>query len=453
MTKIATGGHPDLKMVNPAAAAIDIGSTMHMAAVNPDACDSPVRAFGTFTQDLHDLADWFEACGVTSVAMESTGVYWIPAFEVLEARGFDVILVNARYAKNVPGRKTDVSDAGWLRQLHSYGLLRGSFRPEAEIATLRAYLRQRERLVEYAAAHIQHMQKALMEMNLQLHHVVSDITGATGMRIIRAIVAGERDPEALAAFRDIRCHSSIEVIKAALVGNDRAEHIFALTQSLDLYDFYQTKIEDCDRKLEVAVAALTVKAHGDIPALPKARTKGKQVNAPSFDVRAALYGVLGTDLTQIHGLGPALALKLVAECGTDLRAWKSAKHFTSWLCLAPGNKISGGKLLSSRTRRSSSRAAALLRLAATTIGRSDTALGAFYRRLSSRIGKQKAVTATARKIAVLFYNALRFGMTYNDPGAAAYEERHRTRVLANLQRRAKTLGFELAPIPAPDAVS
>ena len=453
MTKSATGGHPDLKMVNPAAAAIDIGSTMHMAAVNPDACDMPVRAFGTFTQDLHDLADWFEACGVTSVAMESTGVYWIPAFEVLEARGFDVILVNARYAKNVPGRKTDVSDAGWLRQLHSYGLLRGSFRPASEIATLRAYLRQRERLVEYAAAHIQHMQKALMEMNLQLHHVVSDITGATGMRIIRAIVAGERNPEVLAAFRDIRCHSSIEVIKAALVGNDRAEHIFALTQSLDLYDFYQTKIEDCDRKLEAAVAALTLRSDGDVPALPKARTKRKQVNAPSFDVRAALYGVLGTDLTQIHGLGPALALKLVAECGTDLRAWKSAKHFTSWLCLAPGNKISGGKLLSSRTRRSSSRAAALLRLAATTIGRSDTALGAFYRRLSSRIGKQKAVTATARKIAVLFYNALRFGMAYHDPGAAAYEARHRTRVLANLQRRAKTLGFELAPIPAPEAVS
>ncbi|MFN3724657.1 MAG: IS110 family transposase, partial [Paracoccaceae bacterium] len=423
MTKIATGGHPDLKMVNLAAAAIDIGSTIHMAAVQPDGCDTPVRSFGTFTQDLHDLADWFKACGVTSVAMESTGVYWIPAFEVLEARGFDVILVNARYAKNVPGRKTDVSDAGWLRQLHSYGLLRGSFRSAAEIATLRAYLRQRERLVEYAAAHIQHMQKALMEMNLQLHHVVSDITGATGMRIIRAIVAGERDPEVLAAFRDIRRHSSIEVIKAALVGNDRAEHIFALTQSLDLYDFYQTKIEDCDRKLEAAVAALTVRADGDVPALPEARTKRKQVNAPSFDVRAALYGVLGTDLTQIHGLGPSLALKLIAECGTDLHAWKSAKHFTSWLCLAPGNKISGGKLLSSRTRRSSCRAAALLRLAATTIGRSDTALGAFYRRLSSRIGKQKAVTATARKIAVLFYNAIRFGMAYNDPGAAAYEER------------------------------
>ena len=453
MTKLVTGDHPELKMVNPRAAAIDIGSIMHMAAVNPDACDTPVRAFGTFTQDLHDLADWFKACGVTSVAMESTGVYWIPAFEVLEGHGFNVILVNARYAKNVPGRKTDVSDAGWLRQLHSYGLLRGSFRPEAEIATLRAYLRQRERLVEYAAAHIQHMQKALMEMNLQLHHVVSDITGATGMQIIRAIVAGERDPDVLAGFRDVRCHSSIETIRASLVGNDRDEHIFALTQSLELYDFYHAKVAECDRKLEAAIAALTVRAADDVPALPKARTKGKQVNAPTFDVRAALYGVLGTDLTQIHGLGPALALKLVGECGTDLRAWPSAKHFTSWLCLAPGNKISGGKLLSSRTRRSSSRAAALLRLAATTIGRSDTALGAFYRRLSSRIGKQKAVTATARKIAVLFYNTLRFGMSYHDPGAAAYEARHRTRVLANLQRRAKTLGFTLAPMPDAEAVS
>ena len=248
------------------------------------------------------------------------------------------------------------------------------------------------------------------------------------MRIIRAIVAGERDPNVSASYRDMRCHSSIEVIKAALVGNDRDEHIFALTPSLDLYDFYQAKIEECDRKLEAAVAALTIKAIGDGPTLPKARTNRSQVSAPSFDVRAALYGVLGTDLTQIHGLGPSLALKLVAECSTDLQAWKSAKHFTTWLCLAPGNKISGGKLLSSRTRRSSSRAAALLRLAAVTIGQSDTALGAFYRRLSWRIGKQKAVTATARKIAVLFYNAIRFGMTYQDPGAAAYQERHRTRV-------------------------
>ena len=424
MTKPKTGDHPDLKMVNPNAAAIGIGSRMHMAAVNPDANIAPVRAFGTFTQDLRDLASWLQSCGFTSVAIESTGVYWIPAFEILEDHGFAVILVNARYAKNVPGRKTDVSDAGWLRQLHSYGLLRGSFHPEAEIATLRTYMRQRERLTEYAAAHIQHMQKALMEMNLQLHHVVSDITGVTGMRIIRAIVGGERDPEVLAAFRDVRCKSSMDMIKAALIGNDREEHVFALTQSLELYDFYKAQIEACDRRLEAAVGALTVRAHDDLAPLPKAWIKDKQHNAPSFDVRAALNGVLGTDLTQIHGLGPSLALKLVAECGTDLRAWESAKHFTSWLCLALGNKISGGKMLSSRTHRSSSRAAALLRLAAVTIGRSDTTLGAFYRRLSSRIGKQKAVTATARKIAVLFYNAIRHGMTYQDQGAAAYDKRH-----------------------------
>ncbi|MEZ5674357.1 MAG: IS110 family transposase [Thalassovita sp.] len=381
--------------------------------------------------------------------MESTGVYWIPAFEILEAHGFEVILVNARYAKNVPGRKTDVSDAGWLRQLHSYGLLRGSFRPAAEVATLRAYMRQRERLTEYAAAHIQHMQKALMEMNLQLHHVVSDITGATGMRIIRAIVEGERDPEVLAAFRDVRCKSSTDTIKAALVGNDREEHVFALTQSLELYDFYKAQIEACDHRLEAAVGALTVRADDDLAPLPKARIKGRQHNAPSFDVRAALYGVLGTDLTQIHGLGPSLALKLVAECGTDLRAWKSAKHFTSWLCLAPGNKISGGKLLSSRTRRSSSRAAATA-ASGRHDGRRHRPRSVFYRRLSARIRrKQKAVTATARKIAVLFYNAIRHGMTYQDQGAAAYDERHRQRMLSNLQRRAKTLGLHWRPFPRP----
>lgn len=453
MMKSTTSDKPGLKMVNPGAAAVDIGSTMHMAAVNPDSDDMPVRAFGTFTQDLHNLAKWFQSCGVTSVAMESTGVYWIPAFEILEQHGFEVILVNARYAKNVPGRKTDVSDAGWLRQLHSYGLLRGSFRPTAEIATLRAYLRQRERLVEYAAAHIQHMQKALMEMNLQLHHVVSDITGATGMRIIRAIVAGERDPDVLASLRDVRCHSSVEIIRASLVGNYRDEHVFALIQSLELYDFYQDKMLECDRKLEATISDLTVRAEEQLPPLPSARTRTKQVNAPSFDVRAALYGVLGIDLTQIHGLGLSLALKLIGECGSDLQAWPSAKHFTSWLCLAPGNKVSGGKLLSSRTRRSSSRAAALLRLAAVTIGRSDTALGAFYRRLAARIGKQKAVTATARKIAVLFYNTLRFGMIYRDPGATAYDERHRGRVLASLQRRAKTLGYSLAPMRDAECVS
>ena len=447
MAKQKTERPPTIETVNIGAAAVDIGSREHMAAVNPDVTDAPVRAFGTFTHDLHDLAYWFKSHGVTSVAMESTGVYWIPAYEILEQHGFEVILVNARYAKNVPGRKTDVSDASWLRQLHSYGLLRGSFRPTAEIATLRAYLRQRERLVEYAAAHIQHMQKALMEMNLQLHHVVSDITGVTGMKIIRAIVAGERDLDVLAAYRDVRCKASTETIKAALNGNDRPEHIFGLTQSLELYDFYQAKMLECDRHLEATLAALGAVTEHDPSELPRARTKTKQVSTPSFDVRAALFGVLGVDLTQIHGMGPSLSLKLVGECGTNLRAWPSAKHFTSWLCLAPDNKISGGKVLSSRTRRSSSRAAALLRLAAVTIGRSDTALGAFYRRLAARAGKAKAVTATARKIAVLFYNTLRHGMTYKDPGASHYEERYRNRVLGNLKRRAKSFGYDLQELP------
>lgn len=447
MAKQKTRKTPAIETVNVGAAAVDIGSREHMAAVNPDVTDAPVRAFGTFTHDLHDLADWLKTHGVTSVAMESTGVYWIPAYEILEQHGFEVILVNARYAKNVPGRKTDVSDASWLRRLHSYGLLRGSFRPSAEIATLRAYLRQRERLVEYAAAHIQHMQKALMEMNLQLHHVVSDITGGTGMKIIRAIVAGERDLDVLASHRDVRCRASTETIKAALNGNDRAEHIFALTQSLELYDFYQAKMLECDRHLEATLAGLGADTKHDASQLPRPRTKTKQVSKPSFDVRAALFGVLGVDLTEIHGMGPSLSLKLVGECGTDLRAWPSAKHFTSWLCLAPGNKISGGKVLSSRTRRSSSRAAALLRLAAVTIGRSDTALGAFYRRLAARAGKAKAVTATARKIAVLFYNTLRHGMTYQDPGASHYEERYRNRVLGNLKRRAKSFGYDLQELP------
>ena len=345
----------------------------------------------------------------------------------------------------------DVSDAQWLQRLHTYGLLRGSFQPKGEIAVLRAYLRQRERLLDYAAAHIQHMQKALTQMNLQLHHVVTDVTGATGMRIIRAIVAGERDPGILASYRDPRCHATLETLSAALTGNDREEHVFALTQALELYDIYQAKVADCDVRLKAVLDRLKAASDKPVGKLPPARHTTKQPNAPAFDVRVALHALLGVDLTQIHGMGPALALKLVSECGTDLSAWPTAKHFTSWLSLAPSNKISGGKVLSSRTRRSSNRAAAALRLAAVTIGRTDTALGAFYRRLSARIGKAKAVTATARKIAVLFYNTLRHGMNYTDPGASYYEERYRQRVLTNLQRRAKALGYVLQEVATPEA--
>jgi transposase len=438
-----SGRGREFSPVHADAAAIDIGATLHVAAVGPGCDAEPVRSFGTFTGDLHRLADWLGGCGVKTVVMESTSVYWIPVFEVLDQRGFEVLLVNARDAKHVPGRKTDVSDAQWLQRLHTYGLLRGSFQPKGEIAVLRAYLRHRERLLDYAASHIQHMQKALMQMNLQIHHVISDITGATGMRIIRAMVDGERDPAALATLRDPRCHATPETIIAALTGNDREEHMFALTQALELYDTYQVKVADCDARIKSVLDRLQAGSSKPVGKLPAARHSTKQPNAPGFDVRRSLHALLGVDLTQINGLGPTLALKLVGECGTDLAAWPSAKHFTSWLCLAPSNKISGGKVLSSRTRRSSSRVAALLRLAAVTVGRTETALGAFFRRLSARIGKAKAVTATARKIAVLFYNTLRHGMNYADPGAAYYEERYRQRVLSNLQRRAKAFGYVL----------
>ena len=359
----------DLPRVHAAAAAIDIGATIHVAAVGPDRDQEPVRTFQTFTDDLHRLADWFTNCGIRTVVMESTGVYWIPIYEILEQRGFEVMVVNARDAKHVPGRKTDVSDAQWLQRLHEYGLLRASFRPQAEIAGLRAYLRQRERLLDYAAAHIQHMQKALTQMNLQLHHVVSDITGVTGMLIIRAIVAGERDPAVLASFRDARCHASVETVRQALVGNVREEHIFALTQAVELYDAYQDKVVACDKQIEAVLKRLRNSAPAPATKLGSARRRTRQPNAPTFDAREALHAILGVDLTQIHGLGPYLALKLVGECGTNLAAWPSAKHFTSWLALAPHNKISGGKVLSSKTRRTSNRAASLLRLAAVTVGR------------------------------------------------------------------------------------
>ena len=417
-----------------------------------DRDDRPVRTFRSFTADLHQLADWFKSVGVTTIAMESTGVYWVPVFEILEERGFEVLLVNARDVKNVPGRKTDVNDAQWLQQLHQHGLLRGSFRPRDEIARLRALLRHRERVIDYAASHIQHMQKALMLMNVQLHHVVTDVTGATGMKIIRAIVAGERDTQVLAQHRDVRCKSSLDTIRQALSGNYRTEHVFSLRQALELYEFHHVKVAECDAEIEAALRELNADRVAPDAPMPKVRhTRGQ--NEPSFDVRADLYTFLGADLSQIHGFGPYTVLRLIAECGDDMRKWPTVKHFTSWLCLAPGNKISGGRLLSSRTRKSSNRAATLLRIAAVNIGRTHSALGAFYRRLGARAGKAKAVTATARKLAVLFYNALRFGMKYADPGEDFYEERYHQRVLHQLHRRAHKMGFVLVPENAANGVS
>jgi transposase len=416
-----------------------------MLSPSPDLCDEPVQTFQAFTSDLQRMADWLVATGTKTVVMESTGVYWVAAYEVLESRGLEVILANAREARAVPGRKSDVNDAQWLQRLHACGLLRASFRPGRSIAELRSYLRAREKHTDYAAAHIQHMQKALTFMNIQLHHVISTITGVTGMKIIRAIVAGERDPDKLAAMRDVRCKESIETIRSALVGNYQPEHVFALRQALALYDFYQQCIDECDVAIEHAVAMLNVeRAIPDAP-LPRAKHRTKQPSDPNFDVRSAMYQLAGTNLTQIHGIGPFLALRLIGECGTDLSRWRTAKHFTSWLTLSPGCKISGGKVLSAHTRKTSSRITVALRLAAVTVGKSNTALGAFYRRLAGRIGNAKAVTATARKIAVLFYNAMRYGMDYRDPGADHYEQQYRDRVIKQLHRRAAQFGFALQP--------
>ena len=379
-----------LKRVNPNAAGIDCGSAEHFVAVPPDRDPTPVRSFPTFTGDLYRLADWLRACRVTTVAMEATGVYWIPLDEILEAREFEVLLVNARHVKNVPGRKSDVMDCEWLRDLHCVGLLRGSFRPTDAIVALRGYLRHRETLVQSAGTHVQRMQKALIQMNLQLPLVVSDITGVTGLSILRDIVAGQRDPHVLAQHRNYRCHASVAEIVGALTGNYRPEHLFALQQNLELFDTYQQQLVACDAAIEAHLRTLTT--HAVTPTVPLPPPRGRQKprdNEPRFDVRTPLHQLTGVDLSQIDAIGPYTALRLLSEIRTDMSRWPSEKHFTSWLTLAPKNKVSGGRLLSSQTIPSANRAAAILRLAAMSLGRTQTALGAFYRRLTFRAGNRK----------------------------------------------------------------
>ena len=440
--------HPSLlKRINRNAAGIDCGSKAHYVAVPLERDTEPVRSFKTFTADLHCLADWLEACKIKTVAMESTGVYWIPIFEILEQRGFEVVLVNARHIKNVPGRKSDVLDCQWIQELHSVGLLRGSFRPAAEIASLRAYLRHREKLVQGAASHIRRMQKVLVQMNLLLHNVISDITGVTGMRILRDIVAGVTDPMVLASHRDYRCRASVEEIAASLTGNYRAEHLFVLRQNLELFDTFQRQIQTCDGEIESLLRTLAAKQRRPKAPVPSPRCKPRFCdNEPRFEIRDPLYRLAGADLTQIDSIGPYTALKLIAEVGTDMSRWPTYKHFTSWLTLAPKNKITGGRLISSKTQPSANRAATVLRMCAMVVGRTSTALGAYYRRIAYRIGKPKAITATARKLAILVYRVLKGDLNYNDPGAQAYEDHHRTRTLRNLRNRATQLGFGLVNV-------
>jgi transposase len=433
-----------LKRINPHAAGIDCGSAEHYVAVPPESDPTPVRAFKAFTGELHRLADWLLACSVTTVAMEATGVYWIPLYEILEARGLEVVLVNARHVKNVPGRKSDVMDCEWIRELHSVGLLRGSFRPVAAIAALRAYLRHRETLVQTAAMHIQRMQKALVQMNLQLHLVISDITGVTGLRILRDIVAGRTNPEELAQHRDHRCKASVAEITAALTGHYRPEHLFVLKQNLELFDRYQRQLANCDTEIEAQLQTLAAQTPEPASPLPKRRSNRKpRDNEPRFEIRAPLHQLTGADLSRIDAIAPYTALRLVSEIGTDMSRWPTENHFTSWLTLAPKNKVSGGRIISSRTQPSANRAAAILRLAAMNLGRTQTALGAFYRRLAYRVGKAKAITATARKLAILVYRTLKGDFVYEDPGAFVYDAQQRDRVLRRLRQRAARLGFDL----------
>ena len=431
-----------LDPVHPNAAGIDIGSRQHYVAVRPDCDDFPVRAFDTFTGDLYKLADWLKECGVDTVALESTGVYWIALFEVLEERGFEVVLVDTRRLKNVPGRKTDVLDCQWLQQLHTYGLLQAAFRPDDEICVLRSYMRQRAMLIEYASHHIQHMQKALEQMNIKLNNVLSDITGTTGMAIINAILSGERDPVALAKLRDRRCKNTEETIAKSLKGNWRDDHLFELQQAVELYQTYRTKLAECDLRMTEYLDTFEDKS--DRKPLPPKKRKSNP-NAPDFDARQQLYRMTGVDLTRIDGIDANIVLKVISEIGLDITRWPTVKHFTSWLCLCPGNRKTGGKQRSGKTRRSANRAAAALRMGAQSLERSRSALGAYYRRMKARLGPAQAVTATAHKLARLIYTMLQRGTQYVDIGQAAYERQYHKRVLKNLNRRAKEFGYILVP--------
>ncbi len=439
----ATPSPSVLERIQVDVAGIDCGASEHYVAVPADRDPTPVQSFRTFTADLHRLADWLVACRVNSVAMEATGVYWIPVYDILEARGLEVLLVNARHVKNVPGRKSDVEDCEWLRELHSVGLLRGSFRPTGPILALRALVRHRDVLVQTAGTYVQRMQKALTQMNLLLPRVVSDIVGKTGLAILRALAAGERDPHILAQHRDPHCKATADEIVAALTGHYLPEHLFVLQQNLELFDMVQTQLLDCDTAIEAELDRLTAAAPAPTTPLPPPRVTRRHGNEPHFDIRPVLHHLTGVDLTQIDGIAPYSALKLIAEIGTDMRRWPTEHHFTAWLTLAPQNRVSGGRRLSSKTQPSANRAANVLRVAAMGLVRGQTALGAFYRRLAVRVGKPKAITATARKLAILVYRTLTGTLAYKDPGAETYTARQRARQLRRLTRRAATLGFAL----------
>lgn len=439
----------DWEQINQNAAGIDLGSGEHWVCVPADRVDKNVRRFGCFTPDLIAMADWLIECQVDTVAMEATGVYWIPVFQMLEARGLEVKLVNAHHVKTVPGRKTDVNDCQWLQKLHTYGLLSGSFRPEDQVCVLRNYVRQRDSLIKSASTHVQRMQKALIQMNLHLHKVISDITGLTGMTIIKAIAAGERDSQVLAALKDRRIKSSIDDdIAKALTGDYRHEHLFVLKQELTLYEVYQTEIAALDAEIEKCLAAFEPKALAQPPITTKKRRKKPTANHPSFDLHKYLYRIAGVDFTVINGLDALTVQTILSEVGLDPERFPTVKHFTSWLGLCPGQKITGGKVKSSQTRSVVNRAANAFRMAAFSLTHSRSALGAFYRRLRTRLGAPKAITATAHKLARFFYRMWTTTELYADPGMDYYEQRYQEQILNNLRKKAQSLGFDLIAQPS-----
>jgi transposase len=442
-----------LPTIHPNAAGLDIGAEEIVVAVPADRDAQPVQLFRTFTEDLHALVAWLLACGIDTVAMESTGVYWVPVYELLEQHGIVPFLVNARHAKTVPGRKTDWNDAQWLQKLHALGLLRASFRPDAEIVALRTLVRYRAELVQHRAPHELHMQQALKLMNLQLREVLTDITGTTGLAIIRAIVAGERDPVKLAQLRNPACKSSSEMIAKALTGTWKEEQLFVLQQALTLYDAYTRQIAVCDARIEQALQAMQSRS-GDLdaplPDLPAVKEKSKSKNRSSYNVRAQFARILGVDLVAVGGISGGLVQTIISEIGTDMSRWPTVKHFSAWLGLAPRNDISGGKVLRSRTMKVASRANQAFRMAAQSVARSDSALGTFFRTMRARKGPQQAIVATAHKIARIVYHLLKHGDVYEAQSAVEYEEQRRERELRQLQRRASKLGMTLTPVGVVD---
>jgi transposase len=437
-------GAPVLHCLNPNAAGVDVGATEIYIAVPVDRDPQPVRHFSTFTEDLHAVAAWLKACKIETVAMESTGVYWIPLFQVLEARGFTVFLVNARHVKNVPGRKSDVSDCQWLQYLHSVGLLRGSFRPEQAVCTVRSILRHRDSLVQMASTHVQHMQKALDQMNLQLHHVINDITGLTGLTIIQAILAGERNPYTLAALRDRRVKATEATIAKSLVGDYRREHRFTLGQSLTAFRHYQELIGACDHEIERYLEAFESKVDAREGSSPESKNEREpSQGVPRFDLRSHLHRIFGVDLTRVPGINILTTQTLLAEIGPDLSRFGSAPEFTSWLGLCPDNRVSGGKVLSVKTRKVKNRAATALRMAAQALHRSQSYLGHFYRRMRAKLGAPKAITATAHKLARIIYHMVSMGQAYDETVCAQNEIQNRLRLEARLRKQAREMGFQL----------